>query len=660
MQCSVTVLILSYIKLPCFRFSVVNNKEGFLHNGDSIAASVAEFTQLDINNGAISYVNSGGHEGRLVLKVSDGRTVSPPAVIRISTYELEVFLMNNTGLSIAHGTSAPILRNNLSCSSNHPEQPIDIIYLIAKQPVHGSIECLRNDGKWRTVTQFTESQIQKQKIRYTHTGDTNDHMDDFSFRLSALGKTWTDELVFPIHFVTISLEVVRNAELIMNAIQESFISEGNLYTVTHPKPSPRSEIIYTVLRPPKFGGVYLSTGDLIYQRRLSMSSNFTQDDVTKGRLKYKLNYLTLSNFYDMFKFRVTSNQHEVKVGEFNIKYESPPFDGKVISQTVLVREGSKQSINSSNLRVVGSGFSRIMYSVIKSPSHGVLFVVNYKSRNIARQNATFFTNREINAGLVFYMHDDTENFRDNFSYIAITEDARPNFQVVGSLKLEIIPKNDNSPVRIDDNVFHVVQHGSRTILPQDLTYIDFDVASSPIQIKYTDIKVSSGYFSKNDDAYKKIDNFSQEDINKHAIRFVHRQGSYSSATMLITDGTLQTSGRLEIVASEPYIEVVNNTGLDVAIAGKALITNYNLSVITNVDTWKQGVIYSILEPPVHGNIMLVTGKSSQVVSIFKDKVLELRELYYQHDGTNNTKDKFKFRVETQKISTEGTVQIYVS
>lgn len=638
----------------------MSSREGSLKNSDSSQTSITEFTQTDIDNGLISYSNSGNEEGRLVLKVSDGSTVSPPAVLRIATYELNVFLMNNTGLNLVHGTSSPILRNNLSCTTNHPEQMVNVVYLITRQPVFGRIECLGNDGKWHGVRQFTESQIQNQKIRYTHLKSNEEIMDDFTFRISALGRTWPDEHVFSISFVTISVEVVRNAELIMNAIQESFISEGNLYTVTHPEPSPRSEIVYTLINTPKFGGIYLSTGDLIYQRRLSTASNFTQDDVTKGRLKYKLNYLTFSNFTDYFQFKVTCNNHETRLEEFKVRYEAPPFDGKIITQTVIVREGLEQGINASNLRVIGNGFSRMIYRVVHSPQHGVVYVLDHITRSKARQNSTYFTNREISSGLVFYRHDDSENFRDFLSFVAVTEDARPNFQIVGSLRVEIIPRNDNPPMKVSDVVFHVVRHSSRTVTPNDLTYYDADVATSPLQIKYSNIRVKSGYFSTKEDETKPIDQFSQHDINNHDIKFVHLRDSYSSASMTVTDGLLQTNETLEIVASEPYVEIVNNTGLDAVMGGRTLISNCNLSVTTNVDKWKHGVVYSITQPPTHGHLMLITGKRKEIVSIFKDRVLELDELYYQHDGTENAKDQFKFRVESQKVAAEGTMEINVS
>ena len=591
------------------------------------------------------------------MEVSDGGEVKIPAILKISTYELDIFLVNNSGLNIVHGTSSLILPNNLSCSSNSERRRTEIKYLVTLQPRYGRIELLRNDGKWHSVRQFTESQIRKHKIRYIHMRGIP-QTDKFQFHLSAMGKTWPDEYVFTITFLTISVEVVRNAELAMNAIQESFISEGYLYTVTHPTPSPRSEIVYTLLTSPKFGGIYLSTGDLIYQRRLTASSKFTQDDVTKGRLKYKLNYLTFSNFRDSFRFVVSCNDHESKSDEFKISYESPSFDGEVVSEAVVVREGGLININSSNLDVIGRGFSRVIYSLKKSPSFGLIHVLDGRARSIVRRSATFFSNREIKLGLVFYQHDDSENFRDVIKYVAITEDARPNFQVVGSLRFEILPHNDNPPVRLFDKVLNVVRDSERTVTADDLKYIDPDIATSPSQIQYMNIKLSSGYFYKNDNR-EPVESFTQQDINDNSIRFTHKGDSYSKASITVSDGSLYVTDFLEIVASEPYIEVVNNTGLVVTKNGRSVINNWNLSVVTNVDTWRNEVIYTIIKPPKNGNLKLMNDNLETVQS-FTENALKLGSIIYEHDASETLPDSFKFRVQVHQISTEGIVAIRVS
>ncbi|KAF2353074.1 hypothetical protein FHG87_016171 [Trinorchestia longiramus] len=648
-------------------FTVLGHKSGHLTTTSNSSRDpgqpITSFTQSDLEESLIFYVTSASEDARLLFKASDGESSSLPVVLRISTYDLQVYLVNNTGLNIVHGTSSTIIPTNLSCSSNIEGQKVRLLYLLTRQPEFGVVQTLNNDEKWEEATEFTEDQIHKHQVRYVHL-QGKPKVDSFHFKISALGETLPDEYLFTISFISISVEVVRNAELIMTTIQESFISEGYLYTVTHPKPSPRSEIIYTLLTLPKFGGVYLSTGDLIYQRRLSTNSNFTQDDVTKGRLKYKLNYLTFSDFSDSFLFRVSSNLHESREEVFKISYNSPPFDGVINVQSMILREGSYRVINESNIKISGSGFSRVIFSVIKSPTHGFIYVVDINTRNIVRQNATFFSSTEIESNAVLYQHDDSESFRDSVQFVAITEDSRPNFQVVGSLKIEVIPQNDNPPVRTEKKVIHVVQEASRTITPDDVTYTDLDVATSPMQIQFTNIKVKSGYFYNINSDSVPLERFSQQDINDHVIRFQHQEQPYSTASFTVTDGFLTTEDELEIVASEPYLEIVNNSGIVVARRGQMSITNWNLSLVSNLDSWRHKLTFTVVEEPRHGVVKLHVSNHARQgnrnsMPTFTMEDLKSGRLFYRHDGSNEDTDSFKFTAKLLHVHAGGIFNINV-
>ncbi|XP_047740987.1 chondroitin sulfate proteoglycan 4, partial [Hyalella azteca] len=645
--------------------TVLGHKGGYISSKNVPAGQqVTSFTQEDLVDGKIFYVSTTSEDSRLLFKASDGESSSVPVVLRISTYELQVYLVNNTGIKIVHGSSTVIMPTNLSCSSNSEGQNISLLYLITRKPKFGTLQVQDSEGKWNDVLQFSEEEILGHKVRYTHQKD-KPKLDGFHFKISAVGKSFPEEYLFAISFISVSVEVVRNAELVMTAIMESFISEGYLYAVTHPKPSPRSEIVYTIVTLPKFGGIYLSTGDLIYQRRLSTNTNFTQDDVTKGRLKYKLNYVTYSDFYDSFLFRVASNLHESREEVFKISYKAPPFDGVVTQQSLVLREGSYKAINGSNIRVTGPSFKRVIYSVIKSPEHGLLYVAERNTRSIVRHNATFFSGEEIDSNALFYQHDDSENFRDNLQFIAISEDARPNFQIVGSLKIEVIPQNDNAPVSLVKKVLNVVEENSRTITPDDVQYFDLDLATSPMQIQFTNINVDSGYFFNINAASTPIERFSQQDINDHVVRFQHKSKPYSNARFTVTDGLLSSDDELEIVAAEPYLEIVNNSGIIVARGSQTLITSWNLSAITNLDTWLHKLVYTVVDGPKYGVLKLHTNDQVRAVDrhggslTFTADDLRLGRLFYRHDGSAPEKDAFKFTVEVLHISTGGVLDINV-
>lgn len=64
------------------------------------------------------------------LRVSDGRETGNTAFLDIETFKLQIFVVNNTGLSLPMGTFAIISSINLTYTTNAPDQSINLRYAL--------------------------------------------------------------------------------------------------------------------------------------------------------------------------------------------------------------------------------------------------------------------------------------------------------------------------------------------------------------------------------------------------------------------------------------------------------------------------------------------------------------------------------------------------
>lgn len=60
------------------------------------------------------------------LTVSDGRDIGNSVVIRLETFVLHIYVVNNTGLTVASGSSSLLTSYNLTFTTNAPEQNLNL------------------------------------------------------------------------------------------------------------------------------------------------------------------------------------------------------------------------------------------------------------------------------------------------------------------------------------------------------------------------------------------------------------------------------------------------------------------------------------------------------------------------------------------------------
>uniref|UniRef100_A0A2A4JAN3 Laminin G domain-containing protein n=1 Tax=Heliothis virescens TaxID=7102 RepID=A0A2A4JAN3_HELVI len=629
---------------------------------------VDSFTQQDIDSGVISYVHGSSSDKqlnktslRLTLQVSDGIETSGPGILRISVVPLQVRLVNNTGLQLVHNSYAIISADNLTFTTNADETNVQVKYDIVKPPQFGVVERLRVlDGTWQTVDSFTSEMVTFGRVRYMHLLGNPSH-DEFKFKAS-VGSIRTNTLYdFRLTFIKLELYQSVNEELVLNNTREAFISSQHLTFKTNPLTLPSDRIVYTILRPPKYGILHLSSG----KHHLQVHSTFTQQHIDTDQLWYRLHRRAYSHIQDEFTFVVGATECENITGVMTIRHTpgtltSDRIEGRVHTtlERLQVTEGSRMVIPATHLNFRTDAVTNLIFNITHLPKHGKIEVINDVLKTM-RDNTTYFTLEELNSDRVYYAHDDSESRHDSFHFMALSPEPE-DFQYVGVFHIDIILKNDNSPVRANDNVFHIVHGGARLITARDLSYTDADLDTKPSDIIYTVQRYikdpPNGGIFRADNPSEQIAQFSQDDINKNLVLFKHQGKEYGKMAFWISDGLFDVNGNLEIQASPPFIRMYPTNGSIVENGKAVVITSRDMQVDTNMNCLEEDIRYEVNLEPKHGTIEVGEGQGAFT---FTQLDVAAGRVSYRHREPKTPTDQFRFKVMCLDTWGEGVYVIKI-
>jgi chondroitin sulfate proteoglycan 4 len=113
----------------------------------------------------------------------------------------------------------------------------------------------------------------------------------------------------------------------------------------------------------------------------------------------------------------------------------------------------------------------------------------------------------------------------------------------------------------------------------------------------------------------------------------------------VSDGQYFVSTELKVRASQPFVRVVNNSGLIVQRGDSGFLSPTNLSVETNLNAFGDDIVYRIIEGPACGQIL----KDDLPIFSFTDKDLTEESIEYRNNNSAQYKDFIRFSVEVNKI-----------
>ncbi|XP_050314134.1 chondroitin sulfate proteoglycan 4 isoform X2 [Anthonomus grandis grandis] len=331
-----------------------------------------------------------------------------------------------------------------------------------------------------------------------------------------------------------------------------------------------------------------------------------------------------------------------------------------------VLEGGSEIITTTNLHLVldykkyGIKDAGVSFTVEQSPEHGAVTVDGWPQRQS-------FSLLDVARDKVHYVHDGSEIKRDNIA-LSVAFSAAQSFTLPVylqgtfrfSLIVNIVPKNDAPVFDLSETkVLRVVQ-GAKKVITSDLFQTD-DPDNSPSELVYRIIQSDVGYFENLRKLGAKVDSFTQEDVNKKKILFVHTgpDASDSYVSLEVSDGVeVSPIYQVRVSVTAQVWRLDKNTGLQLLHQTYQIITPYNLSYTSNVPNSDYNVLFKIIKKPSFGeievdrspNIWEPTKSMSmwEPTDVFLSTDLKQHKVRYRHTIGEPQFDEFQFRTALNK------------
>ncbi|NXP41399.1 CSPG4 protein, partial [Leiothrix lutea] len=631
-------------------------EEGYVELDFHPGVPIEEFSCRDLEAGNVVYVHQGGTNLQLTLQVSDGAVPSPIATLRILAIDPEIRLLNNTGLSLSQGGAARITTANLSVETNAVEQRVSILYVLTEPLKYGEVQKQGSMGvEWKKVESFHQQDLEQGRIQYFSTDPEHwleDRVEEMRFKVQ-VGQKVLPNNTFLIRIKRATIKMRTMAPLQMKNKRHRNITSKELEAMLEDPNSAPVPFHYMIIQAPKKGNLEM------LGNRLTEGFGFTEEDLRGNHLSYSVTIRNSQQAEDFFQFRVHAGEQHSPVYTYRISIGGDPDAPTLTNVLLTVQEGGQAVISKDHLFVQSVNSMDYVYEVIEGPAHGRLAWAASHGW-ASREEITEFSNDDILQRRLLYQHDDSETLEDDIPFVAIRQgegSAESEAEEVrGVFRVSIQPVNDHSPVRAVNRVFNVVRNGQHLLTTDDIAFTDKDSGFSDAQLVLTRKDILFGSIVSVDDRSHQVYRFTQDDLRKKKILFVHSGADRGWIQLQVSDGLHQTTALLEVQASEPYIKIVNNTGLVIHQGTQGSIDSSVLSLETNMDIRSDEEIrFLITTPPRWGTVL----RGEQPVMAFSQRDLLAGEISYHHNGSRNSRDELQFTVEANEVAVEDTLAISV-
>ncbi|NXP10614.1 CSPG4 protein, partial [Thinocorus orbignyianus] len=631
-------------------------EEGYVEYDFHPGVPIEEFSCRDLEAGNVVYVHQSGTNLQLTLQASDGTVPSPIATLSILAIDPQIHLSNNTGLTVPQGGAARITRANLSVETNAVQQRVSILYVLTEPLRYGEVQKQGSmGGEWKKVESFHQQDLEQGRVQYFST-DPEHRLEDVEEKLRfevQVGQKVLQNNTFLIRIERATIKMRTMIPLQMKNKRHRNITNKELEAMLEDPNSAPVLFHYVIIQAPKKGNLEL------LGNRLTEGFGFTQDDLQRNHLSYSATIRNSQQAEDTFQFQVRAGEQHSPLYTYTISIGGDPDAPALTNVLLTVPEGGQAVISKDHLFVQSMNSMDYLYEVIEGPAHGRLaWAVSHGWDS--REEITEFTNDDILQRRLLYQHDDSETLEDDIPFVAIRQgegSSEPDAEEVrGVFRVSIQPVNDHTPVQVVNKVFNVVRNGQHLLTTDDIAFTDKDSGFSDTQLVLARKDILFGSIVSVDDRSHQVYRFTQDDLRKKKILFVHSGADRGWIQLQVSDGLHQTTALLEVQASDPYIKIVNNTGLVLHQGNRGTIDSSVLSLETNMDIRSDEEIrFLITVPPRWGTVL----RGEQPVMAFSQRDLLAGEISYRHNGSRSSRDELQFTVEANEVAVEDTLAISV-
>nr|KAF6499650.1 chondroitin sulfate proteoglycan 4 [Molossus molossus] len=618
----------------------------------------SEFSCRELEAGSLAYVHRGGPAQDLIFRVSDGLQASSLATLKVVAVRPAIQIRHNTGLRLAQGSTALVLPTNLSVETNAVGQDVSVLFRVTRALQFGELQKQGVGGaegaEWRATQAFYQRDMEQGRVRYLST-DPQHRAEDMVERLALevqVGQEILSNLSFLVMIQRATVWLLRlkplhtqntRQEALTTAHLEATLEEASLNPIT---------FHYEVVQAPRKGNLRLQG------MRLSEGQGFTQDDLQAGRVTYGATARASEVVKDAFHFRVTAPPHFSPLYTFPIHIGGDP-DAPVLTNVLLsVPEGGEAVLSAEHLFVKSLNSASYLYEVMERPRHGRLAWQGAQDKSTM---VTSFTNEDLLHGRLVYQHDDSETTEDDIPFVATRQGEGSGGmaweEVRGVFRVAIQPVNDHIPMQTISRIFHVARGGRRLLTTDDVAFNDADSDFADDQLVLTRKDLLFGSIVAVDEPTRPIYRFTQEDLRKKRVLFVHSGADRGWIQLQVSDGQHQATTSLEVQASEPYLRVANDSSLVVPQGGQGTIDTAVLQLDTNLDIRSGDEInYHVTAGPHWGQLL----RAGQPATAFFQQDLLDGAILYSHNGSLSPHDTIAFSVDAGPMHTDTTLQVTIA
>ncbi len=489
------------------RYSVTSGpSSGQLELSSNPGAAVISFSQEDIDNGLLVYINDSSETAtdNFQFSVDDGDGAPSLGSFDIQVINAEETLTGTRFATVAEGSSVQILPAEL-LASDSDDTATQLIYTITSPIQSGQLELTTAPGT--AIGSFSQADIDNRLLVYVHDG-SDSTADSFDFTVDDGQGSSTAG--------TFNLDV-ENAEEMLAISSTLNVAEGDrgfitnsLLSTTDVDDSP-IQIQYVVTTGTAFGQLTLRNNPGV------VATTFTQADIDAGLLVYTQS--GQDETADSFSFTVDDGQGTTSSGQFNITITNaeqvltPP-------SPLLVGEGLTGTITNSLLLTTDTDDppGQIIYDVTTAPTNGQLELTTNPGVAVSR-----FNQGQINSGELVFVHNGSDTTSDFFDF---TVDEQGGEGLVSTGTFQIVISNSEEFVSVN-NSLTVDEGQTETIDATLLSTLDSD--DSPAELVYTITSApTNGQLEFSSAPGVAISTFTQADIDGGLLTYVHNGSATAS------------------------------------------------------------------------------------------------------------------------------------
>ncbi|XP_044135791.1 chondroitin sulfate proteoglycan 4 [Bufo gargarizans] len=659
------IIEITDLDTPCDLLTIYvigDTKQGQFEIQGTPGEAVPEFSCKDFEAGQVIFVHKSGQGAHFTIQVSDGTSRSSPELINFLVLEPLINITQNA-LVVHQGMSALITPSNLPLVTNADKLGMEVTYQLLDYPRLGMVQTFVPGEGWKATDTFNQHDLERSGVRYQSAESElrgEELSEDMKVQLK-LGTQVVTNNTFQVKVKRSTLQMMRMVSLKLGKKRDVNLTDKYLQVDTSMTGPELASFVYFIVQSPRKGNLLLDG------RRIMEGSHFTQEDVNNGHVSYAATVRNTMEMEDQVQFQVLHNSRNSPIFTYKILIGVDPDAPQLTNQLLHVLEGETGSITQDHLFIKSSRSTSFIYEVIDGPQHGTL-IRKGNTQSGHEEGVTEFTNDDILDGLLFYKHDGSETTEDDIPFVVFRQLEGSASETSGEgedkeeevvrdvFRVSIQPVNDNAPKQIVHKIFNVVRDGQKLLTTNDIAFLDTDSGTTDSQIVLVRYGVSFGRIVFVDDPSLVVMRFTQDDIRRHRILFIHSGPDQGSIQLQVSDGLHHLTTILEVHASEPFINISNITTLNVLLGGKGSLTTTNVNIETNLDLRADDEIkYYIKTKPRWGDIL----RGGKPTESFSQQDLADGLVVYRHSGEGSNRDHFRISVEANQVEAVGDIKVQV-